>query len=147
MLKVTCNGCFDGIHPGHLFFLGYAKAQGDELIIGINSDNYIIKNKRKKPLYNENERKKSLLSLGFVDDVIIFSEDTPIEFIKKVKPQIHCNGEEYGKDCVESLILNKIGALLVLVPRIPIWSTTGAKQKSMDIINKTMDVLLCEGNK
>jgi D-glycero-beta-D-manno-heptose 1-phosphate adenylyltransferase len=139
---VTCNGCFDGIHPGHLFFLGFCKAQGDKLIVGINSDNYIKKHKREKPLYNEKQRVKSLMSLGFIKDVVVFHEDTPIEFIKNSKTDIHCNGAEYGKDCIESNTLNEMGARLVLIPRTPIWSTSDLKDESSDIVNKTMKILL-----
>lgn len=139
---VTCNGCFDGIHPGHLFFLGFCKAQGDDLIVGINSDDYIIKHKRESPLYSEKQRVSSLVSLGFIKDVVVFHEETPIEFIRNSNTNIHCNGEEYGKDCVESKIISEIGAKLVLVPRIPIWSTTDLKDDSSEIVNKTMNILL-----
>jgi rfaE bifunctional protein nucleotidyltransferase chain/domain len=121
---VTCNGCFDGIHPGHLFFLGFCRGLGDELIVGINSDEYITNNKRKEPNYDEESRINALLSLGFVKDVFVFKEKTPDDFIKKIKPNIHCTGEEYGYDCPESDVCREIGTKLVLVPRISGFSTT-----------------------
>jgi len=124
MIKVTCNGCFDGLHAGHMFFLGYALAQGDKLIVGINSDEYIYNSKNREPNFNEQDRKKALLDLEFIDRVIIFNENTPISFILSEMPDIHVNGSEYGKDCIEAEVLSKMGAKLVLVPRIGKWSTT-----------------------
>jgi len=124
MIKVTCNGCFDGLHAGHMFFLGFAVAQGDELVIGINSDEYIRNSKKREPNFTEEERKKSLLDLGFIKKVVIFNESTPIQFIMDEKPDVHVNGSEYGERCIEASILKAINAKLVLVPRIGKWSTT-----------------------
>jgi len=124
MRTVTCNGCFDALHPGHLFFLGYALAQGDELIVGINSDDYIIRNKRSNPHRNQKERKSDLLSLGFIKNVIIFPEDSPIEFIRIVRPDVHCTGEEYRNSCREERVCKDLGIRLIFVPRIGDWSSS-----------------------
>jgi rfaE bifunctional protein nucleotidyltransferase chain/domain len=124
MIKVTCNGCFDGLHAGHMFFLGYALAQGDSLVVAINSDDYIIRSKNRDPNFSQEERKRHLMDLGFIDKVVIFDEETPEEFLLREQPDIHVNGSEYGEDCVESVVLKKIGAKLSLVPRIGKWSTT-----------------------
>lgn len=121
---VTCNGCFDGLHPGHLFFLGYARAQGENLIIGINSDDYISRKKRPKPNFNEIQRRDVLLSLGIAKDVIIFNEDNPIEFIKKIKPDIHCVGEEYKGTAIETSTVESIGGKMCWVPRTNFWTTS-----------------------
>ena len=80
--------------------------------------------------------------MGFVDEVVIFSDDTPINFIYNFNPDIHCNGEEYGTDCLEASICEEVWAELVLVPRIPIWSTAGIKEISAEIVDKTMQILL-----
>jgi len=121
---VTCNGCFDGIHPGHLFYLGYCYAQGDELVVGINCDDYIRRKKREQPFFTAEKRRETLLALGFIKDIIVFEESNPSEFIKKVQPQVHCTGKEYGYDCPEAPTCKEIGAKLVLVPRTNIWSTS-----------------------
>ena len=126
-MKVTCNGCFDGLHPGHMFFLGYCLAQGDELVVGINSDIYIMRKKRPKPFYAQEERKQQLLDLGFVSKVVIFGEDNPISFIEAERPHIHCTGAEYIDSCVEAETVMSVGADLVFVPRVGKWASSNAK--------------------
>jgi D-beta-D-heptose 7-phosphate kinase/D-beta-D-heptose 1-phosphate adenosyltransferase len=126
MIIVTCNGCFDGLHPGHLFFLGFSRGQGDVLIVGINSDTYIQRHKRINPI-PQLERKQALLDLGFIKEVVIFDEENPIQFISDVKPNIHCTGQEYEGRAVEATICNELGTKIVYVPRIGKWSTTALK--------------------
>lgn len=130
---VTCNGCFDGLHPGHLFFLGYCKALGDKLVVGINSDEYIKENKRVKPHFNEKQRKLMLKKTGVVDRVIVFNENSPIEFMKKVGPDIHCTGEEYLDGvCPEEPYCKEHDIRLVYVPRTKInWSTSSFTNKEL----------------
>ena len=121
---VTCNGCFDKLHMGHLFFLGYCLAQGDELIVGINSDAYICQHKRNPPFRNETQRTQDLMDLGFIKQVMVFKEDTPINFIKTIKPDVHCNGEEYNNsNCVERSICAQLNTKLIFIPRIGNWAT------------------------
>ena len=129
-MLTTCNGCFDGpiIHPGHTFFLGYAAAQADELVVGINSDDYIVRHKRTKPFCNQEERQKRLIKLEFIKDVIIFDEENPIEFIKKVIPDVHCTGEEYLNRCAEKEFCLVHGIKLVFVPRVGTWATANFNQ-------------------
>jgi len=126
MITVTCNGCFDKLHSGHFFFLGYCLSRGDELVVGINSDNYIRKNKRSTPHRSEEQRRDDLLSLCFIKDVIIFSEPDPIEFIKSVSPHVHCTGAEYVSSCKEEVTCRELGIELVFVPRIGEWASSGA---------------------
>jgi len=123
MSRVTCNGCFDGLHKGHMFFLGYAAAHS-ELVVGINSDDYIRRRKRAKPNFNENERRKAILDLAIIKDVIVFDEDDPREFIRKIGPDVHCTGAEYGEKCIESEVCRELGIRLVLIPRIGKWATS-----------------------
>jgi D-beta-D-heptose 7-phosphate kinase/D-beta-D-heptose 1-phosphate adenosyltransferase len=124
MIRVTVNGCFDGLHPGHLFMLGYARALGNELIVGINSDQYIRQHKG-TVMFNEQERKLALEKLGFVSRVVIFREQDPVKFILAVRPDVHCTGQEYenGK-CVEASWCELYGIKLVYVPRVGDWSST-----------------------
>ena len=126
MIVVTCNGCFDGLHAGHLFFLGFSRAQGDILIVGINSDDYIRRHKRTN-FVPAIERKKALMELGVVQDVVIFDEENPIHFITEISPDVHCTGKEYEWNAVEEPICKKMGIRIVYVPRVGKWSTTALK--------------------
>lgn len=123
MITVTCNGCFDGLHPGHLFHLGYCAAQGDRLVVGINDDAY-LRRKKREPYFTAAERREMLLSLGCVSEVRIFAEDDPREFLRGVQPWVHCTGGEYGPDCAEAELCRAQGIRHVLTPRLPLWSTT-----------------------
>lgn len=120
---VTCNGCFDGLHPGHLFFLGFCRAQGSRLIVGINSDGYIAQNKRSHPIPSW-ERKMSLIALGVIERVEVFTENDPIEFIRRTEPEVHCIGEEYRGSAAELEICRMKGIKVVFVPRVGRWSST-----------------------
>ena len=122
-LIVTTNGCFDGLHQGHLFFLGFCRAQGGRLIVGINTDEYIIKRKRPVPI-PQDQRRQDLLDLGFVEDVEIFQDDNPNEFLRRRRPDIHCIGEEYRDTAVELEVCRKLGIRVVYVPRIGKWSSS-----------------------
>jgi D-beta-D-heptose 7-phosphate kinase/D-beta-D-heptose 1-phosphate adenosyltransferase len=115
MKIVFTNGCFDILHVGHVKLLQYSKSLGDKLIVGLNSDLSIKKIKgEKRPINNEYDRKILLESLKYVDEVIIFEEDTPIELIKQIKPDIIVKGGDYnpeqvvGKDLCEVVIFNYI---------------------------------------
>ena len=121
---VTCNGCFDVIHAGHLFFLGYAVAiaEGGELVVGINSDDYIRIKKGVEPVPSD-QRAADLLSLDIVDRVVVFDEDDPREFIRNSKTDIHCIGEEYRDTAIELSVCEEIGCGIAYVPRIGDWSS------------------------
>ena len=141
MRIVTCNGCFDGIHPGHLFFLGFCRAQGDILRVGINSDGYIRRNKR-EPFYSQHKRQKALMSLGFIHDVFVFDEPTPESFLVKMRPDVHCTGEENGLDCPESKVCKELDIKLILVPRINYWSTSDLEKEERELVDFYMQRLL-----
>ena len=95
---VFTNGCFDIIHLGHLQLLNFCKKFGGKLIIGINSDKSIrsIKGKN-RPINNQKYRKTFLEELNIADKIIIFNEDTPLNLIKKIKPNIIIKGDDYKK--------------------------------------------------
>ena len=106
---IFTNGCFDIIHPGHIHILSKAKSLGDILVVGLNSDLSVKKLKGdKRPLVSEDDRSRVLLSLRFVDYVIIFNELTPLKVIKKIKPDFLVKGGDYnendivGSDCVKA---------------------------------------------
>lgn len=116
---VSTNGCFDGIHPGHLFLFGFMKGLGNKLIIGLNSDDYIIRKKHRNPHFNLDTRKQILFNLGIFSEIYSFDEDTPNEWLKKVNPDIHCIGEEYALYPAEKNVCDEYCIQLVFVPRIP----------------------------
>jgi rfaE bifunctional protein nucleotidyltransferase chain/domain len=93
---VFTNGCFDILHLGHVEYLNEAKAQGDVLIIGLNSDDSVKRLKGPdRPVNNENDRLLMLLNLKAVDCVQIFNEDTPLEIIKMIKPNVLVKGGDW----------------------------------------------------
>ena len=106
---VFTNGCFDIIHAGHVDYLKKAKALGDILVVGLNSDSSIRRIKgKKRPIIPQEMRAEVLSSLKPVDYVVIFEEDTPENLIKAIKPDILVKGGDWelnkivGKDFVES---------------------------------------------
>ena len=95
---VFANGCFDLLHPGHISLLEYCATIG-YVIVGLNSDASVRRLKGPtRPIMNEDQRKYSLESCRFVDEVHIFDEDTPLELIKKLRPDYIVKGSEFRKD-------------------------------------------------
>ena len=94
------NGCFDLLHPGHVYYLKEAKALGDKLIVGLNSDASInILKGANRPINDEVFRREMLLGLS-VDLVILFSEETPIELIKRIQPDVLVKGGDYDMSTI-----------------------------------------------
>jgi rfaE bifunctional protein nucleotidyltransferase chain/domain len=120
------NGCFDLIHPGHVQYLEDARALGDFLVLGLNSDASVARLKGpSRPLQDETARAMVLLGLRSVDAVVRFDEDTPLELITALQPDILVKGGDYtpetvvGRDVVEAR-----GGRLVLIPFLPGHSTS-----------------------
>lgn len=127
---VTTNGSFDLMHAGHVKFLREAKKQGDILVVGLNSDVSIKQYKGPdRPIVNEEMRANMLGAFEFVDYIVLYDETVPMPFIEAVRPDVHVNGEEYGKDCIEIPTLKKIGARLHLIQRFSDFSTTDLIRK------------------
>jgi D-glycero-beta-D-manno-heptose 1-phosphate adenylyltransferase len=96
---VFTNGCFDILHLGHIDYLEKAAQLGDKLIIGMNSDRSVQRIKGpQRPVQPENARARMLAALAFVDAVVLFEEDTPLELIKKLRPHILVKGNDYTID-------------------------------------------------
>jgi len=105
---VFTNGCFDILHLGHLDYLEKSRNLGDRLVIGLNTDSSVRQLKGpNRPINLELSRARMLAALAFVDLVITFDEETPLELIKKVKPDILIKGKDYS-------IENIVGAEFVL---------------------------------
>ncbi len=123
---VFTNGCFDILHRGHIEYLEYAKSQGDVLVVGINDDDSVRRLKGKnRPVNKLQDRMYVLAALYMVDFIIPFSQDTPYELIKEVKPHILVKGGDYephdvvGKDIVESY-----GGKIIIAPYKEGYSTS-----------------------
>lgn len=96
---VFTNGCFDLLHIGHVRYLEQAKSLGDILIVGINTDASVRELKGPtRPIQNENDRAEILASLKSVDHTVLFGEQTPINLIKSVKPDILVKGGDWKKE-------------------------------------------------
>ena len=94
---VFTNGCFDIIHIGHVRYLKEAKALGDVLVIGLNSDKSVSSIKSNRPINPQNHRAEVLSSLEMVDYVVLFDEETPYDLIKSILPDILVKGGDWKK--------------------------------------------------
>ena len=126
------NGCFDLIHPGHVSVLAKARAACDRLIVAINSDNSVRKLKgENRPIQKQADRAWVMASIASVDLVTIFDEDTPLEAIKHIKPDVLIKGGDYKlKDVVGADIVTKRGGEVLLIDYIKGHSTTEIVHKS-----------------
>jgi rfaE bifunctional protein nucleotidyltransferase chain/domain len=128
---VFTNGVFDLLHPGHLRYLQAARACGDVLIVGLNSDASVRRNKGKgRPITPEAERAEVLLALECVDAVSIFDEETPDDIIRRVQPDVLVKGADWpadqivGRDTVEAR-----GGVVIRVPVEEGYSTSAIIEK------------------
>jgi len=128
---VFTNGCFDILHYGHIAYLEKARALGDILVVGLNSDASVRRLKGKnRPVTHETDRARVLAALACVDYVVLFSQDTPLELIRALRPDILVKGGDWkiphivgAKDVLSD------GGKVRVIPYIKHRSTTG-------IINK-----------
>jgi rfaE bifunctional protein nucleotidyltransferase chain/domain len=96
---VFTNGVFDLLHPGHVRYLADARALGDALIVAVNSDRSVRANKGpERPINPEAERAELLAALASVDAVVIFDEETPLEIVTRIQPDILVKGADWGHD-------------------------------------------------
>jgi rfaE bifunctional protein nucleotidyltransferase chain/domain len=124
---VFTNGCFDLLHRGHVWLLGRAREFGDCLIVGINSDDSLRRLKgAPRPLMRQGDRAFILLQLRSVDYVTVFDEDTPLETIRKLKPDVLVKGAEYEKDeIVGGGFVESIGGRIERIEMLESYSTSG----------------------
>ena len=93
---VFTNGCFDLLHPGHVAYLYEAASLGNKLIIGLNTDQSVKKLKGEaRPVNNEYSRAILLATMFFIDAIILFDEETPLQLINKIKPDVLVKGGDY----------------------------------------------------
>jgi rfaE bifunctional protein nucleotidyltransferase chain/domain len=128
---VFTNGCFDILHMGHISYLEAARALGDHLVIGLNSDASTRRLKGEtRPINHEHSRAYLLASLSFVDLVTIFDEDTPQALISLLVPDILVKGGDYqADDVVGAEIVKTHGGKVVILPYQEGFSTTAIEEK------------------
>jgi D-beta-D-heptose 7-phosphate kinase/D-beta-D-heptose 1-phosphate adenosyltransferase len=128
---VFTNGCFDIMHVGHIRYLQEAAKLGDILIVGINSDASVKRLKgADRPINSELDRAEMMCALGFVDNVVIFEDDTPLELIKKIQPDVLVKGGDYSNEYVVGTDeVEARGGRLVLLPFVEGKSTTNIIKK------------------
>jgi rfaE bifunctional protein nucleotidyltransferase chain/domain len=123
---VFTNGCFDVLHPGHLQLLAEAASHGDVLVVGINSDRSVGRLKGPdRPVFPQDERAEVLSALEMVDLVCVFDEDTPLDAIETLRPDVLVKGADWEGDIVGQKEVEGWGGRVVVVGLVKGQSTTG----------------------
>ena len=128
---VFTNGVFDLLHPGHIDLLTAARSHGDALIVGLNSDSSVKRLKGKdRPVRNQAERAYVLAALEAVDVVVLFEEDTPLELVKALRPDVIVKGGDYTLDSmVGAREVQGWGGEAIVIPLTPGQSTSSIIEK------------------
>lgn len=128
---VSTNGCFDILHVGHCRILQQSRQLGDVLIVGLNSDDSVRKLKGpQRPINSQDDRAEVLAALACVDYVTVFGEDTPVEFLKELRPSIHVKGADYKpSDLAETPVVESFGGRVEILKLVPGRSTTNLVSK------------------
>ena len=126
---VWTSGCFDLLHLGHVRALEQARSLGDVLVVGLNSDEGVRRLKGPgRPVVPALDRVEILASLASVDYAVVFEESTPAESLERLKPEIHCKGEEYappdGRPMPEADAVRRYGGRIEFLKLQPGYSTT-----------------------
>jgi len=127
---VFTNGCFDILHRGHVTYLEFARAQGDALIVGLNSNASVRRLKgASRPVNHENDRAFVLCGLRAVDAVVIFDEDEPHSLIAAIEPDVLVKGRDWAHYVSGSDIVEARGGRVVLADMVEGFSTTATIEK------------------
>ena len=128
---VFTNGVFDLLHRGHVDVLLAARSQGDALVVGVNSDASVRRLKgASRPVRNEVDRGYLLAALAVVDCVVIFEQDTPLELIRALEPDVLVKGGDYSEGkVVGAAEVRAYGGRVVIVPLTPGYSTSSTVEK------------------
>lgn len=126
----SLNGSFDLMHAGHLQIIFEASQVADVLIVALNSDASIKAYKNPdRPIIPLNYRLQLMAALQFVDYVTWFEETTPCSLLSMIKPDVHVNGAEYGKECIEAETVKRYGGHIHIVELVPGLSTSQILKK------------------
>jgi len=128
---VFTNGCFDLLHPGHVTYLEQARALGDRLIVGLNNDQSVrLLKGAQRPINPEMVRARMLSALRAVDAVVLFSQQTPLELITLLKPDVLVKGGDYREqDIVGAAQVRAWGGDVQVMPFVGDFSTTALLQR------------------
>ena len=128
---VFTNGCFDILHKGHLHLLSSAKNQGDILIVALNTDSSVRKLKGpNRPVNNESTRTEIMASLVFVDYLVLFEEETPLEIIRCILPDVLVKGGDYKlEDIVGYDFVTSSGGKVITIPFLEGFSSSSLIDK------------------
>lgn len=136
MALVFTNGCFDLLHPGHVDLLERARRLGDRLVVGLNSDASVRALKGPdKPYVGQEDRKRMLLALRCVDDVVIFDEPTPLALVERLAPDVLVKGGDWPVEKIvgADLVLRRGGKVLSL-PLLPGYSTSSIVEQLQNLV-------------
>ena len=124
---VFTNGCFDILHRGHITYLNRAKALGDLLVVGLNSDESVRRLKgADRPINSTEDRVEVLSALSCVDQIVVFDEDTPVELIRALRPDLYVKGGDYTRETLpEAPVVESLGGKVRILPYVEDQSTTG----------------------
>jgi rfaE bifunctional protein nucleotidyltransferase chain/domain len=128
---VFTNGCFDLLHRGHVAYLNAARALGDVLIVGMNSDASVRRLKgEERPVVEQEDRAMVLGSLRAVDHVVIFDEDTPYDLIAEIEPNVLVKGGDWSpENIVGADLVSRRGGFVTTIPFVPGRSTSALVAK------------------
>lgn len=129
---VFTNGCFDILHRGHIEYLAKAARQGEFLFVGLNTDASVKRQSKGpgRPFNNEETRALQLAALSFVDAVVLFDEDTPLELIKRIRPNLLVKGADYlPENIVGADFVHEHGGAVITIPLVEGFSTTTLAEK------------------
>ena len=122
---VFTNGCFDLLHLGHVDYLEKARALGDALVVGLNTDASVSCLKPGRPIQDETSRGRILAALAFVDAVVLFGEATPLALIELVQPDVLVKGDDYAiEQIVGHEVVARRGGQVLTVPLVSGYSTS-----------------------
>lgn len=135
---VFTNGCFDILHRGHITYLSRAKALGDVLVVGLNSDKSIRQLKGpERPINRWEDRAQVLAALSCVDHVVGFDETRPDNLIRKVRPDVFVKGGDYSREMLpEAPLVEELGGTVQILPYVEDYSTTGLVEQIRGWENK-----------
>jgi D-beta-D-heptose 7-phosphate kinase/D-beta-D-heptose 1-phosphate adenosyltransferase len=137
---VFTNGCFDILHRGHITYLNRAKALGDLLVVGVNSDDSVRRLKgESRPINALDDRVQVLEALSCIDHVVAFDEDTPVDLIRRIRPDVYVKGGDYSRETLpETPVVEGLGGVVHILPYLEERSTTSVIERIRRIEGETL---------